>query len=66
MPLPVVIQRLAGKWFGAKTAVIPSIRDLAELPSGNKAGTLPKVLRVGVNKYYDSVEALGKVRCCLR
>ena len=43
MPSLVVMQPLAGKEFGAKTAAISSIKDLVGLLNWNNAGTLPKV-----------------------
>lgn len=41
MPSPAVTQRLAGKGFGAKTAVILSIMGPVELHSGKKVGMWP-------------------------
>lgn len=65
-PSPAVMLRLAGKGFGAKTAVIPSIRDLVELLSGHKAGMLAIGLRVDTGKWYGFVQALSKLHLCSR
>lgn len=50
MPSPVVMRHLAGKGFGAKTAVISCIRALAELLSGYGRGMLPIVLHVDMDQ----------------
>lgn len=52
MPSPAVMRRLAGKGFGAKTAVISSIRGLVELSSGNTAEMSLMVLYVDTDKWY--------------
>lgn len=67
MPSLAVMQRLAGKGFGAKTAVIPSIRGLVELLSGNETEMLRVVLQVDTDReWYGLVQAVVKIPYCLR
>ena len=63
-PSPAVMPHLAGKGFGAKTAVIPSTRDLVKLLSGHKAGMLPIGLHVDPEKWYGLAQVLRKLPHC--